>query len=201
MVPPEFTTFFAIMAGVGATLFGLIFVAITIRPEVARSDRSALLPQFQVASAYTALLNPLVISLFALVPHPTIGTITTVMSCIGVVNAGLMGYSLVRVSLGWRKQLVGGAFILGGLVLYGFELYYAIRLAATPHDVQSLDDLTTVLIVIYLYGIARAWDLMETRQFHLYDLLTPFVPQRIRERMFDTSHESSTQNPDNETGA
>jgi hypothetical protein len=61
MVPPEFTTFFAIMAGVGATLFGLIFVAITIRPEVARSDHSSLRLQFQVASAYTALLNPLVI--------------------------------------------------------------------------------------------------------------------------------------------
>jgi hypothetical protein len=135
------------------------------------------------------------------VPQTSIGTSTTVMSCIGLVNGGLMEYSLVRVSLGWRRKLVGGVFILGGLLLYGFELYYAIRLAATPHDVQSLYDLTTILIVIYLYGIARAWDLMETRQFHLYDLLTPFVPQRIRKRMVDTSHESSTQNPENETGA
>jgi hypothetical protein len=135
------------------------------------------------------------------VPHTTIGNVTTAMSCIGLVNGGLMGISLVRVSLGWTKKLVGGVFILGSLLLYGFELDYAIRLAATPHDVQSLYDLTTVLIVIYLYGIARAWDLMGTRQFHLHDLLTPFVPQRIREQMVDASHESSTQNPENETGA
>jgi hypothetical protein len=99
MVPPDFITFFAIMAGVGATLFGLIFVAITIRPELTRSDHSSLLPQSRVASSYTALLNPLVISLFALVPRTTIGSITTAMSCIGLVTGGLMAITLVQVRL------------------------------------------------------------------------------------------------------
>jgi hypothetical protein len=200
MVPLDFTTFFAIMAGVGATLFGLIFVAITIRPELARSDHSSLLPQFKIASSYTALLNPLVISLFALVPHTTIGNVTTVMSSIGLVTGGLMGISLVQVRIRWTKKLVGGLFILGSLLLYGFELYDAIRLATTPRDVQPLSDLTTLLIVIYLYGIARAWDLVGTRQFHILDVLTPFVPKRIRESFFDTtqeSQESSSQKPKN----
>src|SRR5215472_12666750 len=115
MVPPDFTTFFAIMAGVGATLFGLIFVAITIRPELTRSDQSSHLPQFRVASAYTALLNPLVISLFALVPQTTIGGITTVMSSIGLVTGGLMTLTLVQLRLRWTKKVPSAIFILVSL--------------------------------------------------------------------------------------
>jgi hypothetical protein len=80
MVPPDFVTFFSVLAGVGATLFGLIFVTISIKPETARRETPSMMPQVQVASAYSALLNPLVISLLALVPHATIGTVTVVMS-------------------------------------------------------------------------------------------------------------------------
>ena len=197
MVPPDFTTYFAIMAGVGATLFGLIFVAITIRPELTRSDHSSLLPQFRVASSYTALLNPLVIALFALVPRTTIGSITTAMSCIGLVTGGLMAITLVRARLRWTKKVLSGLVILLSLVMYGFELDYAIQLASTPQYIQALYNLASLLIIIYLYGIARAWDLVGTRQFHILDVLTQFVPERIRESFFDTSRESSAKKPEN----
>lgn len=196
MVPLDFTTFFAVMAGVGGTLFGLIFIAITIRPEVARSDQSSLFRQFQVASSYTALLNPLVISLFALVPHATIGNITTVMSSIGLANGILMGIALVQNSMHWTKKVGSGVVILGGLLIYGFELFYAIRLTTIPQDLPTLYSLTTLLVVIYLYGIARAWDLVGTRQFHLRDALIPLVPRRIRENFFDALQEPSAQKPE-----
>ena len=198
MIPPDFTTFFAIMAGVGATLFGLIFVAITIRPELTRRDHPSLLPQFKVASSYTALLNPLVISLFALVPHTTLGSITTAMSSIGLVTSGLMGITLVQVRLRWTKKVLSALFILVSLLMYGIELDYAIRLVTTPQDVQSLYNLTSLLILIYLYGIARAWDLVGARQFRTLDVLTQFVPERIRESFSDTSQEPGSQKPDSE---
>ena len=197
MVPQNFTTFFAIMAGVGATLFGLIFVAITIRPELTRNDHSSLLPQFKVASAYTALLNPLVISLFALVPQTTIGGITMVMSSIGLVTGGLMGVTLVQVRLRWTKKVLSALFILVSLVMYGFELDYAIRLDTTPKNMPPLYSLTSLLILIYLYGIARAWDLVGARQFHILDVLGQFIPERIRESFSDTSPESSAQKSEN----
>jgi hypothetical protein len=197
MIPADFTTFFAIMAGVGATLFGLIFVAITIRPELTRNDHSSLLTQFRVAGSYTALLNPLVISLFALVPKTTIGGITTAMSSIGLVTSVLMAITLVQVRLRWTKKVLSALFILVSLVIYGYELDYAIGLVKAPQDVQSLYNLTSLLIVIYLYGIARAWDLVGARQFHILDVLTQFVPERIRERFFDTPLESGSQKPKN----
>src|SRR5215469_4178760 len=107
MVPLEFTNFFGVMAGVGGTLFGLIFVAITIRPETIRGDGSSMLRPFQIASSYTALLNPLVISLFALVPHTTIGTVTIVMSSIGLINSCAIGINLFQVAMGWTKKIWG----------------------------------------------------------------------------------------------
>jgi hypothetical protein len=197
VIPQNFTTFFAIMAGVGATLFGLIFVAITIRPELTRSNQSSLLPQFRVASSYTALLNPLVISLFALVPHTTIGGITTVMSSIGLVTSGLMAITLVQIRLRWTKKVLSALFILVSLLMYGFELDFAIQLVTTPQDVQWLFSLTSLLILIYLYGIARAWDLVGARQFHTLDVLAQYVPERIRESFVDTSPESGPPKPEN----
>ena len=91
MVPADFVTYFSVLAGVGATLFGLIFVTISITPETTRTQTTSVMRQVQVASAYTALLNPLVISLLALVPHATVGTVTLIMSTIGLVNIVMMG--------------------------------------------------------------------------------------------------------------
>ena len=68
MVSGDFVPFFTTLAAVGATLFGLIFVVISIKPEVTRSETTYIIRQVQVASSYSALLNPLVISLIALLP-------------------------------------------------------------------------------------------------------------------------------------
>ncbi|HEY2596625.1 MAG TPA: hypothetical protein VGK33_22255 [Chloroflexota bacterium] len=76
MVSADFVPFFTTTAGVGATLFGLIFVVISIRPEVAQAQTASVMRQVQVATAYSALLNPLVISMLALPPRATIAAIT-----------------------------------------------------------------------------------------------------------------------------
>jgi multidrug transporter EmrE-like cation transporter len=163
MVPGDFVNFFTTMAAVGATLFGLIFVVISIRPEVTRAETTTVMRQVQAASSYTALLNPLVISLLALLPHATIDTITLIMSGIGLVNTLIMGIFLLRDSRGWLKKWNSVFFLLAGLVMYGFELFYAILLARTPKDSFTLYNLASLLVLIYLYGIARAWDLVGAR--------------------------------------
>jgi hypothetical protein len=175
------------MAGVGATLFGLIFLVISIKPE-----NTSVMRQVQIASSYSALLNPLVISLIALVPHATIGTVTLIMSALGLVNTVIMGVSLLQDSLSWTKKLNSVLFIIGSLVIFSFEIFYAIRLLAAPGDLSALYDLTTLLVIIYLYGIARAWDLIGARQFHILEALAPLVPQRMEEIISDTLHAENT---------
>lgn len=188
MVPADYTLFFSVMAGVGATLFGLIFLVITIKPEIAAPEGASIIWQVQVASAYTSLLNPLVISLFALVPHTTIGSVTLIMGAIGQISTIIMGASLVQESGNWTNKLKSGFFILVSFVIFGLEMVYAVRLIMTPGDVSALDNLTTQLVIIYLYGIARAWDLVGIRKFDITELLTLFVPKRVEQIVSKRSH-------------
>ena len=177
MVPPGFTTFFVVMAGVGATLFGLIFLVISIKPESTVWANTSVMSQVQAASAYTALLNPLVISLIALVPYEQIGKVTLVMSSIGLANTLVMSLSLLKGKLSWIEGLRRLIFILGSFVIYGFEISYAIHLLLSPTDLSTLSSLAILLVVIYLYGIARAWDLVGGRQFSYPGIAFTFAPK------------------------
>ncbi len=175
MVTLDFIPFFTTMAAVGATLFGLIFVVISIRPEVAQAQTASVIRQVQVAASYSALLNPLVISLLALPPHATIENITVIMSAIGLANTLIMGSFLVRDSRSRVRSWKSALFLLGGLVIYGFEMFYGIGLAVAPGDSATLSDLTVLLVIIYIYGVARAWDLVGVRQFHIQEVLGPLI--------------------------
>lgn len=194
MVPADFATFFTVMAGVGATLFGLIFLVISIKPEITEAKNSSVTRQVRIASSYGALLNPLVISLIVLIPHATISTVTLIMSATGLGNTIIMGINLLQDSKSWAKKLKNFFFILSSTVLFGYETYYAIRLDITPGDLSALSTLAILLVVIYLYGIARAWDLVGARQFHVQELFTPLVPQNMRESLSDKLHAESANN-------
>lgn len=198
MISADYTTFFSIMAGVGATLFGLIFVAISIKPEVTQTENPSVMRQVQIASAYGALLNPLVISLFALRPQATIGSIAVALSALGLASTLIMGTSLVFDARSGAKILRSGSFVVGSLVLYGFELFDAIRLVVGPADRSALNDLTTILIVMYLYGIARAWDMVGARQFHLQDALTSWAPDKIKDILSRSSNASPAEQTNDE---
>ncbi len=172
MIPPEYSSYFSTMAAVGATLFGLIFVAISIVPESVTTANASLERQVRAATSYIALLNPLVISLFALIPHEQIGIVAIGMSTLGLLNTLGMTLTLIR-SAGpsWTK-FRHSLFILGGFFLYGYESYFAIRLIRSPADTISLFFLADLLIMISIFGIIRAWELIGMRQFHLFNWLS-----------------------------
>jgi hypothetical protein len=191
MVPGDFVNFFTTLATVGATLFGLIFVVISIKPDVIRAETTSVIHQIQVASSYSALLNPLVISLLALLPHATIDTIALIMSALGLVNTLMMGIFLLRDSRGWMKKWTSVFFLLVGLVMYGFEIFYAIRLEREPGDSSTLYNLAILLVLIYVYGIARAWDLVGVRQFQLQEVLSPLISKGGEKNTSDKPHAES----------
>ena len=161
----DFVTYFATMAAVGGTLFGLIFVAISIAPETIVQKDAPIGRQVRAASAYNALLNPLVISLFALIPHNGISNVTVVMSTLGLVSTLFITFRLLPQSSGWYAHFRDILFILSSFILYGLELYYGVLLLQSNNDVSVLDNLATLLIVLYIFGIARAWALLGVRQF------------------------------------
>ncbi len=178
MIPPAYLAYFTTMAAVGATLFGLIFVAVSIVPESVADTNAPLERQIKAATAYIALLNPLIISLFALVPHQQIGFVVISMSIIGLLNTLSMTLTLLRNAGPLSTRFRNSFFILGGFFLYGYEAYFAIRLLRSPIDDVALYFLSDMLIMISAFGVIRAWELIGIRQFHFINWLSSTVGKR-----------------------
>ena len=164
--------YFMTMAAVGATLFGLIFVAISIAPETVATASAPLERQVKATTAYIALLNPLIISLFALVPHQQIGSAVIAMSLIGLLNTLGMTLTMLQNADQRSTRFRHSLFILGSFVLYSYETYFAVRLLRSPTDSFALYGLADLLIIISAFGVIRAWELVGIRQFHVKDLLS-----------------------------
>ncbi len=178
MIPPDYSSYFSTMAAVGATLFGLIFVAISIVPESVATANASLERQVKATAAYIALLNPLVISLFALIPHQQIGIVVIGMSTLGLLNTLGLVMTIIRTVGPSVARLRHSLFVLAGFFLYGYESYFAIRLIKTPTDVVSLYFLADLMIGISIFGVIRAWELIGIRQFHLKNWLSSLFTAR-----------------------
>jgi hypothetical protein len=167
MIPAEFLTFFTTMAAVGATLFGLIFVAISISPESVAAVGAPVERQIKATSAYIALLNPLMISLFALVPHQFIGIAVLILSWIGLLNTIAMTLTLNKEAKQGNAKFSNSIFIIVSFFLYGFEAFLAFHLLKSEIEFYWFNLLADNLIFLTLFGIVRAWELIGIRQFHI----------------------------------
>ena len=172
MVSPDYSTYFVTMATVAATLFGLIFLVVSITPENTATGRAPLERQLKATAAYLALSNPLIISLFALLPHQEIGPAVVAVAGAGLLDMLVMGVLLFRQSAAHPRTLGNSLFILVGLVLYGLEAENGIRLLLVPSDSSVLYTLGTLLIFITVFGVARAWELVGGRHFGIRDWLS-----------------------------
>ena len=178
MIPPGYANFFMTMAGVEASLFGLIFIVISIAPGNPISSTSPLEHQINVLTAYSALLNPLIIALFALIPQQSIGIAAIVVSIEGLANSLGMLLTVLRTSVKQRERIRTGVYMLIGCVLFGFEAWSAVRIFRTPSDLGALNSLANVLIIITFFGVARAWDLVGIRRANLPGFLPPIPLDR-----------------------
>jgi hypothetical protein len=161
MVHEDFVTFFSVSAGASATLIGLLFIAISIEPARVFGSGARAEAQAAAASAFTALANVFFVSLAALIPHTGLGIPVMVMSALAVVNTVQMGRDLWR-SEG-RRARRGWVLVLGGLVIYGFELRLGWELFRNPAGMASegyLDALAFLMLGIYGIALARAWELL-----------------------------------------
>ncbi len=167
MVPPEYSNFFVTIATVAATLFGLIFLVVSITPEATAAENAQLERQLKALAAYLALSNPLIISLFALLPHQEIGPAVTAVGGAGILNIIVMAVMLLRDPTQRRRGIRNWLFVIVGLILYGFEVADGLQLLESPSSNAALYTLGTVLIFIIVFGVTRAWELVGGRRFRI----------------------------------
>ncbi|HEV2579634.1 MAG TPA: hypothetical protein VGT44_02180 [Ktedonobacteraceae bacterium] len=173
MVPQELTNFFTVSAGVGATLIGLIFVAVSIAPERTVMEGAPLERQAVATSAFSALVNAFFISLIALIPGSGFVITTLTMSIIGLSGISLPAWSLLKHPGGWRAFIRNFTALLVSVVLYVYELFQAIALLQQSADSAAVYTLAVLISVAYALGLLRSWQLLGARRFRLSNLLVP----------------------------
>jgi hypothetical protein len=176
MVPPQFTNFFIASASGGAALVGLLFVAVSIAPERIVMANAPIERRAMAASSFTALLNAFFISLGALIPG-SVSIILLIMSTGGLTNSLFLTWNLLKERQSWQNILRRIILILASFIIYGFELYYAIRLLYEPNNFGIIYSLTGLLLAVYGIGLTRAWQLLGARRYGLLRWLNPLTEE------------------------
>lgn len=159
MNPQSTNEFFLASAGVAGALIGLLFVAISVSQDRLTKSGKAQIHQLRAAAALSAFTNALVVSLFALIPDNKLGWSALSMGIIGwlFVLASLL--VLVRGKIRWRDagHLV---FLLGLAATFTVQVIAGISSAAHPDSPSTQSTIAIIVIVCFLIGISRAWDLI-----------------------------------------
>jgi len=173
VVPLSFHDFFVGCATVAGALIGLLFVAVSVSPEKLTGDKARTDHQVRAAAAFSALVNTLVIALVALLPGARLGEAGLILAAAGLATTAILIIVLYR-EHGRVPRGDGSMFIIL-LVLYGLQLANAIKLEAAPHDVSRVNDQGLLAIGFFLFGIARAWQLVGAREFTLASAVAAMI--------------------------
>jgi len=160
VTPADLRNFFVAYAGVAGALIGLLFVAISVAHERLTADDAEQSHQIRASAALTSFTNSVTISLFALVPGVGLGDTAWIVGGLGLlfIVASLLSVWRVRAS---QPRAPRDVLFLAGLgVTFGLQLVFGLMLALHAHDAGPANSIAVLVIVCFLIGIARSWELI-----------------------------------------
>jgi hypothetical protein len=160
VVPADIHDFYAASAGVAGALIGLLFVAISVAGErLARAEASSQIPRLRAQGALTAFTNALAVSLYALIPDDSIGTASLVVAILGLLFVLASLLSLIRLRQ-VRATARDALFLFFLAAVFVWQLVSAINVILDPGDSNAVESIAMVVIICFIIGIFRAWDLI-----------------------------------------
>jgi len=122
-----------------------------------------------------------VVSLFALVPGQKIGP-----TAVAVVGGGLTFIAAALLSLVRLRQVRWSTardvlFLVGLAVMFVFQLLEGIAVIAHPDNPGAVNTIAVLVVVCFLIGIARSWELIGGPSFGIRHEVTELVRGRESE--------------------
>jgi len=173
VVPVSFHDFFSGCATIAGALIGLLFVALSVSPEYLRGENARTDHQVRAGAAFSALVNTMVIALFALLPTTDFGTVAIILAATGLGTTAALVFVLVREDKRIGRGDLYMFLIL--LVLYGLQGANAVQLEHTPHRVGLIANQGVLAVLFFLFGIARSWQLVGAREFGLVATMASMI--------------------------
>ena len=164
----SYTNFFVGSTTVAGALAGLLFVALSVAPERLMGAKASTEQQAIAATAFTALVDALWISLVGLRPGNALPSANLVLGLLGLTSTVGLAVRLWRARAQEKVSRRWPYLLLFIIAVYAGQTVAAIT-ARSAASAQSASG--TLVLVFFAVGIARSWELLGLRGGGLLDLL------------------------------
>jgi hypothetical protein len=156
VVPAEFTGYFTAAAAAAGVLIGLLFVAVSLRPETVFGQSAPPGAKAQAGSAFTSLVNSFFVALVALIPQANLGEVAIIMAVLSLI-------SIARLHRPVPRQEIQAVLLALGVGTYLYQVVTGLLLVIDPKDRSQVFTLAYLVIASFAVALFRAWALVQGR--------------------------------------